>query len=246
MKMVFLKWMFQIKGYWKPSTNVMNDLTITQSRTPEDMKITNDSKRYLIKIIDYCVKNGIGLTLFVALMYELEPISTEGYDNYYNFVKDIAKEYEIPFYDFNLIKKEYLSLTKTDFINVGHLNERGAKKFTNSFMKVLEYEGNKEDFFYSTFEERMQETDSAFYGIYWKDETDRKVAVLAANQNMPFDFKVSLIGKDEENRKLPEVVLQDWGETGEYIIPNSESGEIIVEWKLKNNSKEIERASFAY
>ncbi len=54
---------------------------------------------YLRKAITYCQQWQIPVTLFVSPTYELQLISTEGYDNYVDQVREIAEEYQVDFYD---------------------------------------------------------------------------------------------------------------------------------------------------
>lgn len=144
---------------------------IEQSKALEKNPLGETSEKYIYKIIDYCKKKNIGITLFCAPMDELLLISTEHYDNYIDQIREIAEEREIEFYDFNLAKEEYFPIHNGEcFRNADHLNGTGADLFTSFFHVIVS--GNPSDnvkFFYDSYEEKLQTISPAIYGIYWKD-----------------------------------------------------------------------------
>ncbi len=88
------------------------------------------SEQYLRKIICYCKEREIPITLFSAPMYGLSPVSTEHYDYYVDEIKKIAGEYGVEYYDFNLVKEEYLPIQRNEFfMDTDHLNGAGADFF---------------------------------------------------------------------------------------------------------------------
>lgn len=238
------------KGFWNRNTGVMDSLVCSQKRTAESMGITEDAENYLRKIIQYCQKRGINLTLFISPMYETQSISTEGYDIYLNSVEKIVEEYQVPIYDFNLIKRKNLTLQANDFLNVGHLNSQGAEKFTRVFCNVLEegYE-NKSVFFYDSFEERMKEEEPTLYGAYWVTGTDGRIMKIAASDNADMEFKVTLTRDDEEGveyKTPPQLLLQDFDTNREFIVPQDEHGTVEIIWKMKGEADRTGALEFPY
>lgn len=231
------------KGFWY-STKIIDDFIYTPSREKCDMCMTNDAEKYLKKIIEYCHEHEISLKLFVSPIYETQLISTEGgYDTYLNYVQALADEYSIPFYDFNIIKKEYLKLDTDDFYDVGHLNSKGAEKFTRILCDVFSNENlDKNMYFYDSFSEKMQNEIPRLYGIYWVNKNDR-VIKIAASDNSNMEFKVVFEQIDDEsleNNTSSNVMLQDYNKNREIIIPKVEHGKIIIYWRMKNSEENVE------
>ena len=143
------------------------------------------SKDYLIKIIEYCQDKDIPITLFVSPMDNLRLVSTMGYDLYVDQIKGIAKEYGIEFYDFNLVKDEYLPVYQGGyFSDSGHMNSSGAEIFTPFFAKVVsgDYSEN-EKYFYSSYAEKLEREAPSLYGIYYRELETMKTFWIASNRN---------------------------------------------------------------
>ncbi|MDE7206541.1 MAG: hypothetical protein K2N90_05200, partial [Lachnospiraceae bacterium] len=114
-----------------------------------------ESKKYLYKIIQYCQKRDIPITLFVSPIDELQLTSTEKYDCYVNQIKEIASECNVAFYDFNLAKEAYLPIHQNQYFrDIGHLNSEGAGVFTPFFAQVMAGDPLKNEmYFYSSYRE---------------------------------------------------------------------------------------------
>ncbi len=85
---------------------------------------------YIEKIVEFCREREIRL-IFVASPYLAQYLEQVGpYDQAYTYIRDLAEQYEVPYLDFNLCKKEYLELDADSFLDVDHLNGRGAEEVT--------------------------------------------------------------------------------------------------------------------
>ena len=124
------------KGYFY-RTLVYENPYLHVEDIPDNMEMTEDAEEYLRKILEYCRKEGIEITLFRTPVYELETLAYEKYDDYTNSVNRIAEEYNVSYYDFNLVKEEYFPVQDMKyFVDAGHLNADGAEAFTNFFYEV--------------------------------------------------------------------------------------------------------------
>lgn len=171
-------------------------------------------------------------------------ISTEGgYDTYLDSVQAIADEYSIPIYDFNLIKKEYLELYTDDFYDMGHLNSRGAEKFTRLLCDVLSNKNVETNmYFYDSFRDKMQNETPRLYGIYWVNKEER-IIKIAASDNSNMEFKVVFEQVDNEGveyKTSSKLMLQDYNKNREIIIPKVDHGKIIIYWRMKNLEDNVE------
>lgn len=123
-----------------------------------NLVMTESAKKYLLKILNYCKEEDINLTFIVSPVYNLSGISPENYDAYYGQINDIAKEYGVPFYDFNRCKQKCLDIFYYEnYMDELHLNAQGAKIFTSFLWDVVanSYE-EKNQYFYNSLEEKIE------------------------------------------------------------------------------------------
>ena len=96
------------------------------------------SIKFLRKSIEYCQAKGVDVTLFVVPEYDLQTISAGDYDAFISDMRSLVGEYGIEYYDFNLIKSEYMDTEyEKYYADLGHLNARGAKAFAPVLWDVL-------------------------------------------------------------------------------------------------------------
>ncbi len=126
--------------------------------------ISEDCRKYIIKIIEFCEKKDIKLTFFSAPMTDFSLITLGNYDSYIKQVKSLLDEYNVEYYDFNLCKTEYLNLTDADYIDPQHLNTTGATKFSNLFGQFFTGELT-EEIFHETYADRLTSLGSQILGV---------------------------------------------------------------------------------
>lgn len=157
--------------------------------------IVPESMEYLIKITEYCKEHEIELTWIVCPMSELKLVRNGTYDNYIGQVSQLAAQYQIPYYDFNLCKREYLDLSPNDYWeDEGHLNTYGAEVFSHflgDFLRAQEAgEDTYRDCFYGGYEEKIQDLQDEIFGL-------------------------EILPSQEYERYLPNIPEEQWGE---YVI----------------------------
>lgn len=198
--------------------------------------MTEDAQRYLKKIILYCRERDIGLTLFVSPVYELHVYATENYDGFYNSVKEIADEYHVPFYDFNLVKESVLDIQhKENFMNLNHMNNTGSSLFTEVFFNIVNASPEDNDgCFYGSYAEKMSETDPAVYGIYFKETTsDAYLYKIASNRTGNIEYQISFYPLEGDG-----YIGQDFSENALFYLPVGWSGTVVVTWRLAGTDTE--------
>lgn len=189
------------QGYYFTTRNLVNvERLYSQNRILGENPIGEESEKYLRKIISYCQKRDIPITLFVSPMDELKLISTENYDNYINQVSEIAEEYDIEFYDFNLAKEEYLPIHSEEyFFDFEHLNGAGGSIFTPFFSKVVsETLLENEKYFYDSYEDKLQSIAPAIYGLYYGDSDGFRTYHVASNRENGMEYRITLISTSNE------------------------------------------------
>lgn len=208
--------------------------------------MTEMSEKYLRKIIAYSQDINIPITLFISPIYELQLISTENYDNYINQVRSIAKEYNVPFYDFNLAKEECLPIQYEEyFADIQHLNNNGANMFTSFFYEVVtEDEYDNENYFYDSYTEKLLNTTPAVYGIYYKDSEDQEntyTVWVASNREKDLEYRIILTPNEGE-----QYMVQDFDENKEFEIPKNEKGICTIVARMKERPDEVQTMEIKY
>lgn len=241
---------FRKQGY-RYSTGMITDAELIFDRAiMEENPIGEISEEYLRKIIDYCQKKSIPITLFVSPIPELQLLCAEHYDYYVNQVRDIAEEYQIPFYDFNLAKEEYLPIhQKQYFIDIGHLNADGASMFTRFFYEVVSGDtADNEIYFYDSYEEKLQNTPPTVYGIYyWYPETTkempepRKTFRIASNREEGMEYIIILTPHEGE-----QYMVQYFEENKEFSVPADEQGVCTIVARTTDDPENVQTLEIQY
>lgn len=240
---------YRKQGYYYTTREYLDEQRLyEQSRILYKNPIGGKSEKYLRKIIYYCRKRGIPITLFIAPIGELELISTENYDNYVNEVRKIADEYSIAFYDFNLAKEEYLPIQHGEyFLNVGHLNSAGADMFTPFFNEVVSRdESENEKYFYDSYAEKLQNAAPDIYGVYYRtsvdsDESAYNTYWVASNREEGMEYRIVLTPDEGE-----QYMVQDFAENKEFVISAGEHGICSIEARMKDAPDDVRSLQIKY
>ena len=238
------------KGYFY-RTLVYENPCLHVEDIPDNMEMKEDAEEYLRKIVEYCQKEGIAITLFQTPVYELEILAYEEYDDYTASVKSIAEEYNVPYYDFNLIKDEYFPIQDMRyFVDAGHLNEDGAQEFTNFFYEVASgIPTENEKLFFESFQEKLMSEDAKVVGMHYHQGTADELArgeisadmyrvTIASNRERGLQYQIYLTPEGGET-----VMIQDFSENKYFNIPMEEHGVCRIVWcenGEKENSREME------
>ena len=144
------------KGYTPYRSTASFETPQLKDSYAEESWMTDKSKEYLLKIIEYTRIHNIDLYLFVApyvVKPEHEPI--------YWKIKEIAEEHDIPYRDFNY---EYtdMGLDFTKHMNDdSHLNYNGSTLFTGYLANILtqtyDLPDHRGDAYYESWERHVQE-----------------------------------------------------------------------------------------
>ncbi|MBO5208779.1 MAG: hypothetical protein J6B68_05475 [Lachnospiraceae bacterium] len=214
---------FYEKGYWKVTRELSPyGLLMEQKDGLQENPLTQDAETCLRKIIEYCQEEQIEITLFSTPVYELDLIATGNYDAYVSQINEIAEEYQIEYYDFNLCKEEKLPLQSVDnFWDTIHLNSKGADTFTRVFWDVVE--NNQKDYFYDSFEEKLNNAEERVYGFTYSKGTENREFKIASNREENLEYRVVNVSEDGE------ALIQDYSTNKEFSIPYDTSGKCKVE-----------------
>lgn len=113
----------------------------------KDLYISEENKEELAGIRDLCAANQVSLTVIVVPYPNW--LSIYPLENYLETDAEIASlfaEAGFEFYDFNLILPEYFDASGNEnYSDVGHMNERGAERFSAFFGEFLKARSSGED-----------------------------------------------------------------------------------------------------
>lgn len=113
----------------------------------KDLYISEENKEELAGIRDLCAANQVSLTVIVVPYPNW--LSIYPLENYLETDAEIASlfaEAGFEFYDFNLILPEYFDASGNEnYSDVGHMNEKGAERFSAFFGEFLKARSSGED-----------------------------------------------------------------------------------------------------
>lgn len=200
----------------------------------------------LQKIIDFCKKNEIELTLFMVPMPEWTLVGKGNYDAYSKMIQQIADENEIGYYDFNLCKSKYFPTNeRTYFKDEDHLNTKGAEAFSKIFSEFFTGKIVAEDLFYDSFADKLASEEPIVYGVAGpKEDMDKKVNYAQIISNRSDGIEYQIIATTEEGKQR---TIQNFSENKLFTLPQEEHGTLDIIWRLTNaNEEQIQCIEVAY
>lgn len=233
---------FQKKGRYFTNRELTNRLYKQDVILGED-PMAEMSEAYLRKVITYCQTREIPITLFISPIYELQLISTEHYDNYLDQVREIAAEYGVDIYDFNLAKENCLPIQKSGyFMDVEHLNSTGADLYTEFFHQIMSGDAaDNQKYFYSTYAQKLAHAAPEVYGVYYRDGESCRNMVIASNREEGMEYRIVMSPDDKE-----QYVLQDYSENRIFRVDNSEHGICMITYRMKTVPYQVQSIEVAY
>lgn len=152
---------FSENGIWIPADSSGFDNVGIDDIDPEKWENFN-------KIIELCRDNQIELTVFVMPYPDIYLSAFDKYEEFTQYIREFAVQNGCGWFDLNLVKEEYLSLTDSDFMNLDHMNAQGAQKLSDFLVEYLA--SPSEDYFYSSINDKYKE-EKGFYGLTYLSES---------------------------------------------------------------------------
>lgn len=212
-----------------------------------DGYISDDSRTYIRKIIDYCQKHGIELTFYTAPMEDLV-LSTIDYDSYVRQVNALLEGTDVSYYDFNLCAPEILSLGAADFMDLNHLNINGAKKFTTVFSQFFTG-ALGDDIFYETYSAKLDAMkDTPVLGLVLLETENED-----ADTKRTWEITPALITPVELEYEITvfsdsfgEIMVQEYNESRAVSVEKDDTGRIQVLARMKGSGETAAKAVMKY
>lgn len=116
-------------------------------------------------LIESCLEAGCDVTLVYTPVCHAKIWQLHDQDIFLSWAKDLAAKYDIPLFDFNLLRNRYeLFNDYTSFSDDNHLSAEGAAVFSEVMADILLRYRNGEDvspFFYTNYQEAIRDS------VYW-------------------------------------------------------------------------------
>lgn len=127
--------------------------------------ISDDWKKSLIEIIEFCNNKGIKLTLISAPMPNFRLVNVGNYDEYIGFINKLIEGTNVKYYDFNLCREKYIPNDSTIFKDTDHLNCYGAEIFSNVLSEFFTGKISEQELFYDSYNEKICHLKKDIFGI---------------------------------------------------------------------------------
>lgn len=205
----------------------------------------SDWEKSIIDIVNYCKSNNVSITLFVSPEPEWTIVGKGNYQEYYNYIKELADNLSVDYYDFNLCKDQYLDRNDLElFKDTDHLNTRGAELFSHVFGELCVGKITERDVFYNSYEEMVQDREPMVYGVAGprKDsEQGIKECYIISSREKEIEYRVfATTSEGVEYEVKPFDTMKN------FTLPIDESGTIRIEWRTVSNLEDINFIEVAY
>ena len=168
----------------------------------DDSIAHNEAVEYFRKMVELCRKNG-STPIFITLPSSMPQMGRfTNYDKYHEFVNELANDFNVPFFDFGLVRHSVFERTNAFFKDASHLNGPGATEFSRVASQVISQylEGilDYNRYFYSSYKELLD--DSPFVLGTWVDPTDGGFladAYVGTGIELEFEFWYKKLDEDE-------------------------------------------------
>lgn len=91
---------------------------------------------YIERIVNFCKENNIRLVFVTAPSYSRYLEAVGPYGQAYDYIAGLAEQYGVPYVDFNLYEGGVLTLEADSFLDVDHLNSKGAEAVTRALADI--------------------------------------------------------------------------------------------------------------
>ena len=112
---------------------------------------------YIERIVELCRGENIRLIFVTAPSFDRYLEAVGPYDPAYEYIRELAESYQVPYLDFNLCKKEHLDLREDSFLDVDHLNGKGAEQLTGLLAELDSGQVDVDEYFNPCYDEKSLE-----------------------------------------------------------------------------------------
>ena len=177
------------------------------AKTPVSLdQNTTDWKKSLNDIIKYCYDENIKLYFVVTPEPDISIMGVHNYDDYIDYLKMIANDNEVVYLDFNLVRRNMMDTSDVSLFKDGdHLNEKGAKIFSEMFSKYINGGLSYDDIFYSSYQDKVYGVEKNVFGLagpLYSDENFYKTHLITNITEDKLAIEIFYNNGDVETVKL--------------------------------------------
>ena len=230
------------KGYFGntvkvPEDTYWNDLAYGPVGIQEQMQQDSDWMNTLREIVSFCERKQVPLTFIMVPEPEWTLAGKGDYQEFSDWIRSLAEQMQVPYYDFNLCRPEYFDIEdRSLFFDADHLNDEGAAAFSTVFGQFFTGQIPEEELFYDSFEEAILDSEPAVYGIAGpvKSDTGERLCSLITNRLSGMEYRITATSSETGEQKL----IQDFCSNLEFVLPYGESGSLEVQWRSADREEE--------
>ena len=179
---------------------------------------------YLDKIRKLCVQKGVKLYLMGMPLTSATVYASESYDGFYAYFHDYAKQHQIQYWDFNLLKDRFEVMPDELMADIGHPGAPGYQQLSRKLGTLLRKDmaGKSVEYEFYSNVSMWRKSLSGIIGcdLYTesiagtKDRTLNGFSLAADGIEVEYEFWISVDGKNGNWIKL-----QEYGKGKECIVP---------------------------
>ncbi|MBR2951335.1 MAG: hypothetical protein IKC46_15995 [Lachnospiraceae bacterium] len=195
----------------------------------EENAISDVNKMWLDKMILFCKKNDIELVFYTAPVPDFRLAGCGNYDEFGRQVKHFLEGKDVPYYDFNLCKADFMKMEDEYFKDDNHLNGNGAEIFSLAFAHFFTDNLSSEEVFWESYEQKLENSEERVFGVICEmqrteDGTMEAVIEPVTNMEDPPYLAVYKRRETEENYQL----YREYSIEKTFKLPANEYGYIHI------------------
>lgn len=201
--------------------------------------------RERIRIISYCDKQEIKLTLVSTPVTSFLNVDRENYDIYVQYIESLIEGTNVEYWDFNLIKEVYFPDTSTYFRDDNHMNKYGAELFTGILAKLISGEISQQELFYDSMEEKFEHLSKqpAIYGISyeWEEQNGENVRNCRIVSNGQMEYQIAITLEDGTT-----YYMQEFDDNDVFVLPEGLSGVCTINYRAEQSGENVYTTSINF
>ncbi|ADG72247.1 hypothetical protein R4K54_00030 [Brachyspira murdochii] len=221
------------KEKYKYDKGCVISYSVYSNMKPKVIYITNEIAlypkvdKYYRMIIELAKNNNIPI-LIVKAPYS---IYNENDQKKYNVAERIAKEYNIPFINFNLYYDDYNLDFSKDFADIVHLNYLGAEKVAKYLGKYLkdnyDLPDRRGDHKYYSWEMNAKYQDKEIYNFELKQSANLNEYLEKVKNSDDYVIGITMLGNYQNNDAVVQIISKNFNinniylQNASYVIDNN-------------------------
>lgn len=210
-----------------------------------DADLQTDWLESLLSIIRFCNQNQIELVFFIAPEPESTVVGKGNYQQYHDYIQQIADRNDIPFFDFNLVRETFLDTNDWRlFKDEDHLNTTGAEVFSVLFSDFFMGKIARNDLFYDSYSEKLLSREPQIYGVAGSgnnSEDGEKQYKIVSNRSSGIQCRITAQADDGTIRRI-----QDFSDNLHFSLPSEERGILTIDWCMSGSPKKVRTLCVEY